>query len=89
MLKSIYKKWWPLEDIEARDLKFWIEPFTTHTVLKTGLIWEQKNILVCPWMDIMLFFLFLIGMDNIIPQISSSRKKHDDYLFIHYLHQIN
>ena len=40
-------------------------------------------------MDIMLFFLFLIGMDNIIPQISSSRKKHDDYLFIHYLHQIN
>ena len=41
------------------------------------------------WVDIMLFFLLLIGMDYIIPQISSSRKKHDDYLFIHYLHQIN
>ena len=30
MSTLIYKKWLPLEDIEARDLKFCMEPYFTH-----------------------------------------------------------
>ena len=29
--RLIHKKWLPLEDIEARDLKFCMGPYFTHT----------------------------------------------------------
>ena len=31
MSRLIHKKWLPLEDIEARDLKFCMGPYFTHT----------------------------------------------------------
>ena len=31
MSRLIYKKWLPLEDIEARDLKFGMGPYFTYT----------------------------------------------------------
>ena len=33
MSRLIHKKWLPLEDIEARDLKFCMGPYFTHTLV--------------------------------------------------------
>ena len=47
--RSVYKKWWPRKDIEARDTKFFIWPCLTYTHFFSTAYWRKNWFFLYQW----------------------------------------
>ena len=60
--RLIHKKWLPLEDIEARDLKFCMGPYFTHYTCCTKIEAQSENFLK-NWYSLIDIYSFYSGVE--------------------------